>query len=60
MTVVFDAEPFVAFAFDEPRAEAVEDILDDVYDGETDGYVTTIMDFVESRLRFYMTREPGF
>ena len=42
MTVIFDAEPLVAFAFDEPGAEAVEDILDDVYDGETDGYVTTI------------------
>jgi predicted nucleic acid-binding protein len=42
MTVVFDAEPLIAFAFDEPGAGDVEDFLDDVYDGEIDGYVTTI------------------
>jgi ribonuclease VapC len=42
MTVVFDAEPLLAFAFDEPGAGAVEDWLDRVYDTEIDGYVTTI------------------
>lgn len=42
MTVVFDAEPLLAFAFDEPGAAVVEDWLDRVYDGEVDGYVTTI------------------
>lgn len=42
MKVVFDAEPLIAFAFDESGAGAVEDVLDDVYDGEIDGYVTTI------------------
>jgi predicted nucleic acid-binding protein len=42
MKVIFDAEPLIAFAFDEPGAGAVEDVLDDVYDGEIDGYVTTI------------------
>ena len=42
MKIVFDAEPLVAFAFDEPGAGDVEDFLDDVYDGEIDGYVTTI------------------
>lgn len=42
MKIVFDAEPLLAFAFDEPGAETVEDVLDDVYDGEIDGYVTTI------------------
>jgi predicted nucleic acid-binding protein len=42
MTVVFDAEPLIAFAFDEPGANAVERILDDVYDGDIDGYVTTV------------------
>ncbi|WP_114579261.1 PIN domain-containing protein [Saliphagus sp. LR7] len=42
MTVIFDAEPLLAFAFDEPGAETVEHALDGVYDGETDGYVTTI------------------
>ena len=34
--------PLIAFAFDEPRAGAVEDVLDDVCDGKTDGYVTII------------------
>jgi len=42
MTVVFDTEPLIAFAFDEPGAEAVEHVLDDVYDGDIDGYVTTV------------------
>jgi len=42
MTVVFDAEPLLAFAFDEPGAGAVEGWLDRVYDTEIDGYVTTI------------------
>ena len=41
MTVVFDAEPLIAFAFDEPGAETVEDWLDRVYDGDP-GYVSTI------------------
>lgn len=42
MTVVFDAEPLLAFAFDEPGAAEVERWLDSVFDGEIDGYVTTI------------------
>lgn len=42
MSVVFDAEALLAFAFDEPGAAAVEGWLDRVYDGEIDGYVTTI------------------
>ena len=42
MTVVFDAEPLIAFAFDEPGAEAVEEWLDRVYDGDRAGYVATI------------------
>lgn len=42
MTVVFDAEPLLAFAFDEPGAAEVERWLDRVYDSEIDGYVTTI------------------
>lgn len=40
--VIFDAEPLLAFAFDEPGASEVERWLDRVYDGEIDGYVTTI------------------
>ena len=42
MTVVFDAEPLLAFSFDERGAGEVEDWLDGVYDGDRDGYVTTI------------------
>jgi len=42
MTVVFDAEPLLAFSFDERGAGEVEGWLDSVYDGERDGYVSTI------------------
>ena len=42
MTVVFDAEPLLAFAFDEPGAEPVERRLNRVYDGDTTGYVTSV------------------
>jgi len=42
MTVVFDAEPLLAFSFDEPGAGEVERRLDRVYDGEVDGYIATI------------------
>lgn len=42
MTVVFDAEVLLAFSFDEPGAEVVEGWLERVYDGEIEGYVTTI------------------
>lgn len=42
MTVIFDAEPLLAFSFDEPGAIEVERWLDRVYHNELDGYVTTI------------------
>ena len=42
MTVVFDAEPLIAFAFDEPGAATVEEWLDRVYHGDRAGYVATI------------------
>jgi ribonuclease VapC len=42
MTVVVDAEPLLAFAFDEQGAGVVERWLDQVYDGEINGYVTTL------------------
>ncbi len=42
MTVVFDAEPLLAFSFDEPGAGTVERWLDRVYDGDVDGYIATI------------------
>lgn len=42
MTVVFDAEALLAFSFDEPGASEVERWLDYVYDGERDGYISTV------------------
>jgi predicted nucleic acid-binding protein len=42
MTVVFDAEPLLAFSFDEDGADEVERWLDRVYDDEIEGYVSTI------------------
>jgi PIN domain. len=42
MTVIFDAEPLLAFAFGEQGAGTVEHWLNRVYDGDTDGYMTTI------------------
>jgi predicted nucleic acid-binding protein len=42
MTVVFDAEALLAFSFDEQGAGEVERWLNFVYDGERDGYVSTI------------------
>ncbi|RAW44134.1 hypothetical protein DQW50_15930 [Halorubrum sp. 48-1-W] len=55
MKVLFDAEALVAFAFDEPGADAVEDVLDDVYNGDVNGYVTTVnlaeFRYVAARLR---------
>jgi ribonuclease VapC len=42
MTVVFDAEALLAFSFDEPGADEVEHWLNRVYDGEIDGYTSTI------------------
>jgi predicted nucleic acid-binding protein len=42
VTVVFDAEPLLAFSFDEQGAGEVERWLDRVYDGERDGYISTI------------------
>ncbi len=42
MTVVFDAEPLLAFSFDERGAREVEDWLDRVYDGQRSGYISTL------------------
>lgn len=43
MTVILDAEPLLAFSFDEQGAGTVEHWLDRVYDGDIDGYMTTII-----------------
>lgn len=56
MTVVFDAEPLLAFAFDEPGAGTVERWLDRVYDGEHDGYVSTI---TLAEFRYIAARETS-
>ena len=56
MTVVFDAEPLLAFAFDEPGATTVEEWLDRVYDGERDGYASTI---TLAEFRYIAARETS-
>lgn len=56
MTVVFDAEPLLAFAFDEPGAGDVEHWLNQVYDGEIEGYVATIN---LAEIRYIATREAS-
>jgi predicted nucleic acid-binding protein len=40
--IVFDAEPLVAHAAGEPGSEAVEEYLNAVADGETNGYVSRV------------------
>ena len=42
MTVILDAEPLLAFSFDEQGAREFERWLDRVYDGDVDGYISTI------------------
>lgn len=56
MTVVFDAEPLLAFSFDEQGAGEVERWLARVYDGERDGYVATIN---LAEFRYIATREAS-
>lgn len=56
MSIVFDAEPLLAFSFDERGAEEVERWLDRVYDGERDGYVSTIN---LAEFRYVATREAS-
>lgn len=56
MTVVFDAEPLLAFSFDEQGAGEVERWLDHVYDGELDGYISTIN---LAEFRYIATRETS-
>lgn len=56
MTVVFDAEPLLAFSFDEQGAGEVERWLDRVYDGELDGYISTIN---LAEFRYIATRETS-
>ena len=56
MTVVFDAEPLLAFSFDEPGAGEIERWLDRVYDGEIDGYISTIN---LAEFRYVATRETS-
>lgn len=56
MTVVFDAESLLAFSFGEQGAGEVERWLDRVYDGELDGYTSTIN---LAELRYIAIRETS-
>lgn len=56
MTVVFDAEALLAFSFNEPGADEVERWLNRVYDGEIDGYISTIN---LAEFRYIATRETS-
>jgi len=56
MTVVFDAEPLLAFMLDEQGADTVERWLDRVYDGEVAGYITTIN---LAEFRYVVTRKAS-
>lgn len=56
MTVVFNAESLLAFSFDEPGAGEVERWLNRVYDGELDGYISTIN---LAEFRYIATREAS-
>ncbi|MFB6254728.1 MAG: PIN domain-containing protein [Halobacteriaceae archaeon] len=56
MTVVFDAETLLAFSFDEQGANDVERWLDRVYDGELDGYISTV---TLSEFRYIATRKAS-
>ncbi|USZ66865.1 PIN domain-containing protein [Halorussus salilacus] len=38
----FDAEPLVAYLYDEPGSDRVERILGEVYDGETDAMMSEV------------------
>lgn len=40
--VVFDAEPLLAYALDEPGSDRVESYLDSVYSGSVTGYVSVV------------------
>lgn len=39
--IVLDTEAFIAHYFEEPGADAVDDWLNRVYDGELDGFIST-------------------
>lgn len=52
--LVFDAEPLLAHADDEPGAEAVEEYLDAVRDERMDGYASYVT-FTE--VRYVLTRK---
>lgn len=41
-SVVFDAEPLLAYLADEPGAPLVEQYVEDVRDGDADAYISTV------------------
>lgn len=40
--LVFDAEPLIAYLYDEPGAERVEELLVEVYDGVTEAAISEV------------------
>lgn len=55
-TIVFDAEPLVAYLDDEPGSDVVEAWIDRVSSGESDGYISPVTKteilYVGSRIGF--------
>ena len=55
-SVVFDAEPLIAYLDDEPRSDVVEEWIDRVASGEVDGYISPVTKtevlYVGSRVGF--------
>jgi len=52
--LVFDAEPLIAHADDEPGSEAVDSFLDAVATGETTGYINVV---TLSEIRYVLARK---
>lgn len=40
--VIFDAEPLIAYLYDEPGSDRVEDVLGDVYDDDADAAMSEV------------------
>jgi uncharacterized protein with PIN domain len=53
---VFDAEPLVALRYDEEGAERVEEILEDVYDGDSTAAMSVV---TATELRYVIGRAEG-
>lgn len=56
MSIVFDAEPLLAFGLDESGASVVESYLDAVFNGDALGYISVIN---LSEVRYVIINEEG-